>query len=483
MSVAPIALFVYNRLEHTRRTVEALKKNTLADQSDLVIFSDAAPSDAQVKAVKEVREYINQISGFKSISIIQQKKNKGLANSIINGVTQLCNQYGRVIVLEDDLVTSPYFLKYMNDALAFYENEKKVWHISGWNYPIKPDSESDVFLWRAMNCWGWATWSDRWQHFEKDADRLINDFSPSDVSRFNVDGSQDFWQQVVDNRNTEKSTWAVFWYSSIFERGGLCVNPYQTFVSNVGVDGTGFSRDNKDYYKSKLNQSASVKFNSNMIENADAVIKIKAFNQSISNTSRLKGGVLYIGKMIRVILKSAYKHVKLLLNLYRLRVRFPGCNIEGKTYIAYESLDLIKLNNNTYIGNFSTIHVVNFDGTVNNSYFELGENSKIGELNNIRASGGQIIIGNNCLISQGVSMIAANHKINKEALIVEQEWDSEKAGIIVGDDVWIGANATILPGVKIGKGAVIGAGSVVTKDVKEYAIVAGVPAKHVRYRK
>ena len=175
--------------------------------------------------------------------------------------------------------------------------------------------------------------------------------------------------------------------------------------------------------------------------------------------------------------------MKLFLSLYQLRIRFPECSIESNTYISYQNIKLIKLHRNTYVGNFTTIHVANFNENLNNSSFELGENSKIGELNNIRASGGAIIIGRNCLISQSVSMIAANHKIDKERLILEQELDAEKTGIIVEDDVWIGANSTILPGVKIGIGAVIGAGSVVTKDVKEYSIVAGVPAKHVRYRK
>ena len=168
--------------------------------------------------------------------------------------------------------------------------------------------------------------------------------------------------------------------------------------------------------------------------------------------------------------------------LRRLRSKFPNCFIEKKTHIFYQDINLIQLHDNTYIGNFTTLHVVNYDDKYNNSYFELGENSTIGELNNIRASGGKIIIGKHCSISQNVSIIAANHNIRKDQLIAEQPWDEEKTGVTIGDDVWVGANVVILPGVKINTGAIIAAGSIVTKDVEEDSIVAGVPAKHLRYR-
>ena len=168
--------------------------------------------------------------------------------------------------------------------------------------------------------------------------------------------------------------------------------------------------------------------------------------------------------------------------LCRLRSRFPNSWIEKKTHIFYKDINLIQLHDHTYIGNFTTLHVINYDDKHNNSYFELGENSTIGELNNIRASGGKIIIGKNCSISQNVSIIAANHNIRKDQLIAKQPWDEEKTGVIIGDDVWVGANVVILPGVKINTGAIIAAGSIVTKDVEEYSIVAGVPAKHLKYR-
>ena len=171
--LAPIIVFVYNRPHHTKQTLEALKKNTIASQSELYIFSDGAANNDLKAKINEVRNYVKDIRGFKKTTLIERRQNLGLANSIIDGVTRIINKHGKVIVLEDDIVTSPYFLKFMNDALNFYEKKKDVWHISGWNYPIDNKGLNDVFFWRLMNCWGWATWSDRWVNFEKNVEKTI----------------------------------------------------------------------------------------------------------------------------------------------------------------------------------------------------------------------------------------------------------------------------------------------------------------------
>lgn len=285
-NLAPIVLFVYNRPWHTQKTVEALKKNELAEQSELFIFSDEAKHKDAQKSVDEVREYVDKIDGFKKVTIIKRDKNWGLANSIIDGVTKIVNKYGKIIVLEDDLVTSPYFLKFMNEALEFYKNEKKVWHVSGWNYPIARGSteSGDVFLWRTMNCWGWATWSDRWKYFEKDVDKLINSFSKAEIKRFNLDGVGYFWDQVILNQKGVINTWAVFWYASIFKNNGFCLNPVQTYVDNIGHDGSGENCLNEKNYVDSLNQKASAGFLSLVTESEKYVIQIKKY---------LKKSVLY----------------------------------------------------------------------------------------------------------------------------------------------------------------------------------------------
>src|SRR5690554_2038285 len=164
-SLAPIVLFTYNRPDHTHKTVEALKMNKLAKESLLFIFSDGAKCEKDTEAVYNLREYLKGIDGFKSIEIIERKENYGLKRSIIDGVSTVVNEYGKVIVVEDDVVTSPTFLNYMNSALSYFENVKKVWHISGWTPRIKTANLPDFFFWRIMNCYGWGTWADRWSNY------------------------------------------------------------------------------------------------------------------------------------------------------------------------------------------------------------------------------------------------------------------------------------------------------------------------------
>lgn len=239
MSLAPIALFVYNRPEHTRRTLQALLQNPEASQSKLYIFSDGPKNESDKSAVEKVRTLINSVEGFEDIQIIERVRNIGLAESIIQGVTELTESFGRVIVMEDDLVTSPAFLGFMNRGLDTYQAEKKVWHISGWSYPIDNDGLGSAFLWETMNCWGWATWKDRWQYFSKEPDKLVSSWNRAQIKQFNLDGAYDFWKQIVLNKRGKLNTWAVFWYATIFENNGLCLNPARTFVTNIGHDGSG----------------------------------------------------------------------------------------------------------------------------------------------------------------------------------------------------------------------------------------------------
>jgi hypothetical protein len=275
--IAPIALFVYNRPWHTQQTVKALQKNGLAQESDLFIFSDAAKAPDAEPQVADVRNYIRTVDGFKSVKIIEREKNWGLANSINDGVTEACKSYGRVIVLEDDIVTSPYFLTFMNAALDRYANEPKIWHISGWNYPIDPESLGGAFLWRAMNCWGWATWADRWQHFRKDPAYLVKTWDKDKIKRFNLDGAHDFWEQVKLNYSGKINTWAIFWYATIFDSGGLCLNRAQSLVRNIGHDGTGENCGASEWKFLNMNMIDKFDFPETFVESAAAAGRVKRF--------------------------------------------------------------------------------------------------------------------------------------------------------------------------------------------------------------
>lgn len=237
MTIAPIALFVYNRPDHTRQTVEALQKNDLAKDSILFVFADAPKSGSQAAAVHEVRKFISQIDGFKSVTIIEQGKNLGLAKSIVDGVTSLCEKHGRVIVLEDDLITSPHFLKFMNDALDMYEDEDQVMHISGSTFPIEA-MEDETFFLRAPFCWGWATWDRAWRHFSKTND-VMSKFDRKMRRDFTFNGSYHSWRQLAGNKKGLINTWFVYWYATLFIRGGLALFPGRSLVKNIGMDGSG----------------------------------------------------------------------------------------------------------------------------------------------------------------------------------------------------------------------------------------------------
>jgi len=299
-NLSPIVLFVYNRPEHTSKTLQSLKENNLAEQSELIIYSDAPKNDTALSAVKQVRDLIKNITGFKKVTVVEQEHNQGLATSIINGVTEIINQYGKVIVLEDDLVTSPNFLTFMNDALEAYSNEKKVWHVSGWNYPISHEGLQDTFLWRTMNCWGWATWADRWSHFEKDTDKLLESFSKQDVKAFNLSNSENFWAQVLANKSSKINTWAIYWYASIFKNKGLCLNPSKTYVSNIGLDGSGEHCGATSKYTSFLNTKDVVNFETVLSENSLALERIKTFYKHTKKPFMVK----VINKVSRTIIKK-----------------------------------------------------------------------------------------------------------------------------------------------------------------------------------
>ncbi|MEH8128183.1 hypothetical protein [Aeromonas veronii] len=277
---APVVLFVYARADHTQRTLAALAANPEAIDTDLIIYADAARSEKDAAKVQAVRDIISHVTGFKSVTLHMREHNVGLAQNIIEGVTQVCQQYGRVIVLEDDIVTSPAFLGFMNAALDRYKTESKVWHISGWNYPVETDGLGDVFLWRLMNCWGWATWADKWQNFNKDPQRLINNWNDNQKYYFDLDGAGVFWSQVLANNEGKINTWAIFWYATIFENSGLCLNPSKSYVDNIGLDGSGVHCGNSQTLVTTgytLSNKSNLIWPSEIAESNQAVEAIKLY--------------------------------------------------------------------------------------------------------------------------------------------------------------------------------------------------------------
>ena len=254
MTYAPITLFCYKRLDHLKKTIEALQKNTLAKESELFIFSDGPKSEQDAKKVHEVRNYLHSASGFKRVQIIESKENKGLADSITQGVTEIVNTYGTVIVLEDDIVTSPYFLTYMNDALNKYANNKKIIHINGYCPPIDIEHfMEDTFLYRLTQSWGWATWKDRWELYTNDAETLWKSLQNKQlVAYFNIDGNFSFSSTLKANIRGDIRTWAIKWYAAAVLNNMLCLYPAHSLLINIGNDGSGTNTSATNKFDSTL---------------------------------------------------------------------------------------------------------------------------------------------------------------------------------------------------------------------------------------
>lgn len=236
---APIALFVYNRLQHLEKTVAALLANKESSSSVLYIFSDAPRGVLDERAVNEVRQYIQKIKGFSAVHIIEREQNYGLARSIIEGVSQVCQEQGRAIVLEDDIVVSTYFLKFMNEALRLYKSDDRVISIHGYVYPVMETLPETFFL-RGADCWGWATWKRGWDLFEPDGQFLLQELNARKLThRFDFDGAYPYVRMLKNQIKGRNNSWAILWHASAFLKDKLTLYPGRSLVLNIGADGSG----------------------------------------------------------------------------------------------------------------------------------------------------------------------------------------------------------------------------------------------------
>jgi hypothetical protein len=239
MSLAPIAVFAYNRPDHFRRVTEALARNPEASASRLFVYSDAPKNAAAAEGVAQVRSHAHGIKGFGSVEVIEHRSNQGVARSIINGVTDLAATFGKVVVLEDDLLPSPHFLAYMNDALDSYEHDDRVISVHAYSYPVSSVLPETFFL-RGADCWGWATWKRGWDIFEADGRKLLRELEHRKLSYdFDFNGSYPYTQMLRDCIDGKNDSWAIRWYASAFLLGKLTLYPASSQVQNIGADGSG----------------------------------------------------------------------------------------------------------------------------------------------------------------------------------------------------------------------------------------------------
>lgn len=242
--LAPIVLFVYNRPWHTEQTVAALQKCELATESDLYIFADGPQKDAPDeirKRILQVRQYIHSIRGFKNIHITESPNNKGLANSVISGVSEIINHYEKVIVVEDDIITHPFFLRFMNEALNYYKDDKHIFEIGGYKFKFKIPFwyRKKIFATYSAECWGWATWSDRWNKADwgiTDYDVFIKD--KHSIKKF-CRGGNSLLPMLQDQLNGNIDSWAIRWEYCMSKNDALCIRPCNSLTKNIGFDCSG----------------------------------------------------------------------------------------------------------------------------------------------------------------------------------------------------------------------------------------------------
>ena len=257
MNLAPIIIFVYNRPEHTQKTLEALAANELASDSILYIFADGAKDNASeetLEKIKQTREIAKSKLWCKDVIVVEKETNSGLANSIIQGVTQIVNKHGKIIVLEDDLITSKYFLKYMNDALTTYENTLNVACISAYIYPV--ENLPELFFIKGADCWGWATWKHGWDLFQENGKKLLSELEHKKLTHaFDFNSAYPYTQMLKDQIEKKNDSWAIRWYASAFLKNKLCLYPSKTLVKNIGFDGSGTHSGSINIHESQTNET------------------------------------------------------------------------------------------------------------------------------------------------------------------------------------------------------------------------------------
>ncbi len=256
--LAPVAIFAYNRLDKIKTCIEALGRCELAKNTEIIIFADGFKGSKDQKDVEAVHKWLQEFANcsidtvidadysvcsdsFKKVTLNIKSKNMGLATSIISGVTGLMNQYGRVIVVEDDLVVSSSFLRYMNEGLNFYEDDNNIWAMASYGYDLKALKKyaHDVYLGYRASSWGWASWKNRWDTVDWEVSDYDELMSSHELQKKFCRGGGDLYPMLQRQMNGESDSWAIRWNYSASKQDMLTVYPRYGLSSNSGFDGSG----------------------------------------------------------------------------------------------------------------------------------------------------------------------------------------------------------------------------------------------------
>ena len=276
---APIAFFVYRRPRHAQLVIDALAANDLAPETDLFIFADGPKTSDDAGSVEDTRQVLRNLAGFKTVTLLERPTNIGLSRNIISGVSEVLRSHESVIVVEDDLVTSQHFLRFLNAGLDVYRKIPSVGSICGYSY-LSTKFRPETFFIRGGDCWGWATWHDRWASFEQNGATLLAELKKRKLTyAFDLDGTMPATKMLRDQIAECNDSWAIRWHAHCFLRGLMCLYPHQSLVQNIGFDATGTHCSQENTYDVTLAEKSIDVKPQTVEESADGRASFKAFYQ------------------------------------------------------------------------------------------------------------------------------------------------------------------------------------------------------------
>ena len=304
MTLAPIILFCYNRPFHVEQTLETLSRNELADQSVLYIYCDGpkpGATEEQKQRIADTRAVVRKKQWCKEVHIVEFEKNKGLAGNIVDAVTDIVSKYGKVITLEDDIITSKGFLKFMNEALTIYQKDERVMHISGYMWPHRWPLPSTFFYEVPYPGGGWATWDRAWRYYSDDTKSLYEYWSTR-WKEFNKFGGDYLQRQLERNYEGTMRTWFIKWHAVMLMRDGLTLYPGNSLTNNIGFDSTGENCFSERKFDIKhLAEDVPVKKKKHLREHPVAAEEIYSFYQGRWYNKRRRT------KLFQIFLKIFHK--------------------------------------------------------------------------------------------------------------------------------------------------------------------------------
>ena len=454
-NLAPIVVFSYNRPDHLRRTLEALAKNEWADRSVLYVFCDGPKADAspeQKERIARNREVARSITGFRELHVVEREKNVGLKNNIVGAVTEIVNRYGRIITLEDDVVSSVGFLRYMNDALELYKDDEKVMHVSAYFYANKETLPETFFYRVPYPGGGWGTWKRAWDHYSDDSAALY-EYWKTRWDEFNVFGGTSLQQQLEDNFTGRINTWFVKWHAVLLQMGGMSLFPKKALTTNIGFDGSGSNCyvTDKFYIEHPL-EHVNV-YRIPVVENKKAAKIARIFKSghwySKRNRVRFLQRITRKWKLLQECISYVVMEVK-----WKDRKKY---GLWDRTATMMKPVDTSALHN-LYLYPYSRVQ----PGLRLISYT------------------GKFIVKKYAVCSANALVITGNHVPTvgiPQYFLGTAHINDKESDIVIEEGAWVGAHATLLRGARIGRGAVIGASSLVNKEIPPYAVAVGSPAR------